>query len=107
MNKKTVQVRSPEGHALDLATKEIKRLRGLYRMWRRVSVILCILFLILSMLQGYAYSKYPHPDDEGNGRNEPVPLEMAVYTAHADQTVLIIRNERIRKYGRRRQRAAP
>lgn len=64
MNKKTVQVRSPEGHALDLAIKEIKRLRGLYRMWRRVSVFLCILFLILSLLQGYAYSKYKHPDDE-------------------------------------------
>lgn len=107
MNKKTVQVRSPEGHALDLATKEIKRLKGLYRMWRRVSVFLCILFFILSMLQGYAYSKYPHQDEAENGKNEPVPVEMEAYTAHADQTVLIIRNERIRKYGRRRQRAAP
>lgn len=107
MNKKTVQVRSPEGHALALATKEIKRLKGLYLMWRRVSVFLCILFLILSLLQGYAYSKYQHPDEAENGKNEPVPVEMAAYTAHANQTVLIIRNERIRKYGRRRQRAAP
>lgn len=107
MNKKTVQVRSPEGHALSLATKEIKRLQGLYRMWRRVSVFLCILFLILSLLQGYAYSKYPHPDDAENGKSVSVQDEMAAYTAHADQTVLIIRNERIRKYGRRRQRAAP
>ncbi|MGM9684205.1 MAG: hypothetical protein ACI3XQ_11475 [Eubacteriales bacterium] len=107
MKKTTVQVQSPEGRALALATKEIKRLNGLYRMWRRVSVCLCVLYMILTLLQGYAYARNPHPDDAEQRESGIAAEEMTAYTCHVDNAVIAVQNERIRKYGRRRQRAAP
>lgn len=107
MKKKTVQEQSQDARALILATEEIKRQKGLVRFWRRVSVCLCVLMLILTLIQGYAYAHQPYQDDTDGTENRSVPEEMIARTDNTNNAILVIRNEQKRKYGRRRQRACP